>query len=389
MTDILPDGVYVDLPEADYFAQPRVGSSDLAALLKSPGTFWANSWMNTNKKPQDETKYQIAGRAWHMARLEPERFAETYCREFTPEVFAEMFPDGLRSDMDVQEALAEIGEPKTKKGETVAARAARLAELGFPQALYHVERATYDEANDNRTPLPSEIFDDIERHARIVNAMPEIASRLHGSGMSEVSVLWTDAATAVPCRARFDRIIPEAGEWIDLKTFETRGSKDVFRHAHDAFRFNAYYLQAAHYDDAMRAIRAGRVRSRSAAGDGLVAAIREAERMQPVYVFMEKGGSPTIFALKVPLTYGDEEGEEGEEGDPIVMGEIKLADGERKASRDEPLPSPIIHKGRKDRSVALQSFKVHCDVFPNEPWLVIDPVRNLDESLFNHFWLEE
>ena len=72
--NLLPDGVYVGLSEEAYFAQKRLGSTDLKELYKTPVNWWYASGYNPNKKPKP-WKYQNDrdfGHGFHYLLLEGE-----------------------------------------------------------------------------------------------------------------------------------------------------------------------------------------------------------------------------------------------------------------------------------------------------------------------------
>jgi hypothetical protein len=81
-----------------------------------------------------------------------------------------------------------------------------------------------------------------------------IAPLLFTTGEAEVSAFWTDEATGVPCRARFDWL-PEkaAGKRIIVPDLKTAISAAPSEFAKAAARFG-YYLQQEHYRDAIRAL---------------------------------------------------------------------------------------------------------------------------------------
>lgn len=93
----------------------------------------------------------------------------------------------------------------------------------------------------------------IEKMAASVREHP-IASALFGNGEPEVSAFWTDPATGVQCRARFDWL-PEAvdGKRLivpDLKSAISAAPTD-FEKASARF---GYYVQQEHYRDALVAL---------------------------------------------------------------------------------------------------------------------------------------
>ena len=80
MANNLPDGIYFDLPMEAYLGIERLSATGLQLLCASPAAFWAKSWLNPEKADEDEeeTKAQQLGKAYHCARLEPDRFHDAY-----------------------------------------------------------------------------------------------------------------------------------------------------------------------------------------------------------------------------------------------------------------------------------------------------------------------
>ena len=77
------DGIYFNLPEAEYHALRRLSASGIKNILISLPTFWAKSWMNPEVADSDDkdTNAQILGRAYHAAIFEPETLADRYAGE--------------------------------------------------------------------------------------------------------------------------------------------------------------------------------------------------------------------------------------------------------------------------------------------------------------------
>lgn len=66
------NGVYFGLSEAEYFAEPRIGSTLLRTLIDDPARFWFESYLNPNRK--DKTaKCLREGKIFHKLILEGER----------------------------------------------------------------------------------------------------------------------------------------------------------------------------------------------------------------------------------------------------------------------------------------------------------------------------
>lgn len=160
--EILPDGVYLDLSEARYFRQGRLGSSDLSKLWKKPVNWWAGSEVyNPNFKPkkwvfQNDRDF---GHGFHYLLLEGEEAYLARCRICPHDNF------------------------QTKDA-----------------------RAWRDEQHAEQRVILSE---DMDRHIRFMVALvanhPQLKEPM-AAGLSEVTVLWTDEQ-GHRFRARFDKLL--------------------------------------------------------------------------------------------------------------------------------------------------------------------------------------
>lgn len=184
----LPDGVYLNLKPETYFAQDRLGSTDLAVLHSDPADWWYRSRHNPNRKPKEPSAEMVFGSALHALLLEGEA---AYRAAFV-----------IRPDTYEDE---KTGEVKPWHGGSKVCKA-------------------WLEAHDR--PGVNFIDADIDRRVRHMAALienhPELGQAFL-SGMSEVSVLWTDPS-GLRLRARFDKLLPLFT--CDLKTFggDAKGS---------------------------------------------------------------------------------------------------------------------------------------------------------------------
>lgn len=179
----LPDGVYVRLPDAAYFAQPRLGSTDLTVLHKRPADWWYGSRWNPDHVREASEEMQF-GSALHAIVLEGEAAygARVAVKpEFYPVEDAKGFP---------------TGEKKPWHG-----------------AARYCQRWT--EANHDRLQLTA-VQDRAVRHmAALILNHPQLGPVMR-AGMPEVAVLWTNAQ-GVKLRAKLDYLLPRFS--IDLKSF--------------------------------------------------------------------------------------------------------------------------------------------------------------------------
>jgi hypothetical protein len=382
------DGVYFDLPEEIYHRVEALGGGAICDIMVSPGTFWAGSWLDPDRPPPDEdaTKAQLIGRAYHVARLEPHRFALAYARHPAKADYPQC---KIWNSTQVGEALAGLGETKKRAGESGADQAERLEDCGFDGPIWPLIKARFlaeiAQRDPRPIPLEAQVWDEIERDAHRLRAVPEIAELLD-SGASEVSAFWTDAQ-GIRCKARFDKLAPD--HWADLKTYQNSNRKALAQAIADAIRYNRYYIVACHYREAAEAIRAGGLQIVGEARDrerALIAAIQmKPSELACWFVFQEKGGVPNLLAKRFRFRAVDITREH----------EIKalMADGteaERQMARQVlEAPTQIARKGQYEIERAKAIFAHYRQVYPpGEPWAPIDPIGEIGDLDFNQHWLE-
>lgn len=377
------DGIYFALPAEEYHALPRLSASGICNMLVSPGTYWADSWMNPDRaKKEDEeaTKAQILGTAYHVARLEPQRFATAYVRDLDPADF----PGALMNGTQIGEKLGEIGETKKRAGEDVLSQALRLRSAGYGGAIWTLLRDEFDRLHADRIALKAQIYDEIVRDIERIHATPEIQKHLEG-GASEVSVLWTDKRTGVQMKARLDYL--QFNAFTDFKTFDNYNGKNLDQFIADTFRFNRYYVQAAHYHDATEQIRnaeAGLQVYGSDENRGLVDAIRKQRNpLEAWYVFQEKRGIPNLLARKIRLYTKPAAGHDV--NDAGSANELSEKVAEMTIRR-----TGLHMKARTEIDHATNLFKFYRDEIGTErPWPPLNPTDELSDDNFPLSWLEQ
>lgn len=187
----LPDGVYVNLPAEVYFAQDRLGSTDLAVLHSEPADWWYRSRHNPHRHEKETTEDMAFGSALHALLLEGEAvYAKTV--RIRPDTYED----------------AKSGEEKPWNGNSNVCKA-------------------WLEANDRPgvTIITSDADRRVQHMAELIRRHPELGEPMQ-AGMSEVSVLWTDPS-GVKLRARFDKLLPAFV--VDLKTFGGDARGDTVR----------------------------------------------------------------------------------------------------------------------------------------------------------------
>jgi hypothetical protein len=381
--DAIEDGVYFGLPAEVYHAVPRLSASGLQRLCVSPATFWKGSWLDPERPELDEeeTKAQQLGKAYHVARLEPDRFHATYVREIDKADFPSK--GFLSSDEKVKAALKAMGQQQTITGESTAERAQRLLDCGYEGTVFPLEKAKWAETVQGRIPLPAKHFDQIATDMERIRTNGEIADLLTG-GEAEVSVFWTDRH-GLKCKARFDYLT--TAWWDDFKTFDNSRGKELEQAIVDAVRYNRYHVQAVHYRDAAEAIRTGSLPVNGEATDAqlaMVAAIQiRPDELACWYIFQEKGGVPNLLAYEFPFvgvgTYRETE-----------IGIMVEGEDEQAKVRAAMGSATMLHrKAAYEIDRAKRAFVLYSEVYePGRPWFPIEARRRLDDLDFNQHWLE-
>ena len=186
----------------DYHAMRALSASGAWVLAEECAAkfLWRSPW-NPLHQPEERTDFDI-GVAAHLAVLEPERQAQSI-------------------------VVIEAGDYRTS-----SAREARDA-----------ARA------DGKVPLLPYQYDIVGAVAGSIRAHPIASQAFHG-GEAEVTLIWHDRGTGVPCKARPD-YLPAHGRWIvDLKTAASANPRSW---RDQAFRLG-YHARAAWYLDGAEAV---------------------------------------------------------------------------------------------------------------------------------------
>lgn len=194
---MLEPGIYPDIPHDVYHGMnDYVSNSYLSRLNKCPAAA---------KLPQEETPALVLGRAIHCYILEgEEEFLKQFC-------------------------VAPERDRRTKEG----------------KATY----AMFEQANQGKTVIT------VSDMAKLVDMREAVyqhpfANLVLSEGVSEQTVIWTDANTGIACKCRPDRIPSNgAGVLVDLKTTTDAGEYGFTR----SITTYGYARQAALYLDGINA----------------------------------------------------------------------------------------------------------------------------------------
>ena len=377
----LPDGIYFDLSFADYLAQERLSGSGLTKLIEGPSVFWADSWMNPDREPEEETPSMALGSAYHAARFEPAEFPERYACLPNPDDFENL----LTSDAAVCAKLKELEETQKKAGETQNQRALRLEYLKPEISIWSIIMEEWEEDNEGKKPLKPRDWRRIETDARNLRANPEIADLVSG-GYAEVSILYTCPSTGLPIKIRPDYLTPE--RVVHFKTWEPRfsGGKPGNISIRDNFQFNGHYRTNLLYLEGLEETRLGNVPLANYGGSEkktLVAqqvflkALRH--RKGPLdswYLFQRRGGVPDIRARKIRVF----------DLPPGVKAQSIGAEESEKNFRKT--ASAVARKASLEIAACKKLYMDALDIYGVEPWFPRDMIGELSDDDFSPYWLD-
>lgn len=397
MSEAIKDGIYFRMPEETYLAAERLSKSGIKRIRVSPADYWVESHLNPNPPeltPEQERARHMArliGRAYHCARLEPDRFASIYVREITTADFngQEGF---LSSGREIEAELAERGLPKKSKDDAgVLDQAKRLKAAGYEGPIWHIaEEEWRASVKPGQVVIPAKAYEEIMVDMERIRMVPAVHKLLTG-GEPEVSVFWTCPETGIPMKARFDYLKPD--RWVEFKTFANSSRKALFQAITDAIRFERYHIDAAGYMEAAEAVRSGVLEIMDEATDAereLIAAIQaRPTELACHFVFQQKGGVPNILERAWRFF-------ESPSDDALRELEASGASEEHleRARKMQAMSSrhrTVIHtKGRMEIAAAKRDFLAYSEIYERgEPWLPFNPSGEISDADFSQYFLEE
>ncbi len=108
----------------------------------------------------------------------------------------------------------------------------------------------FEAANPGMICLTESEHGEVVKMVEALKAHPAASVLLEDPGYTQLSLVWTDTETGCRCKARPDKVCPETGIAIDLKTASC-ASKPAFAYAMQKY---GYALQAAFYSRGLEAL---------------------------------------------------------------------------------------------------------------------------------------
>lgn len=236
------DGVYFDMPAEVYHALPRLSAHGIMELNRSAQNYWTTSRMNADYK-RKKKKHFDEGHAYEVRFLFGD---EVFRKLYAPEFDKTVFPNLITTVADITAAIEASGRiplPKAKKDELIR----QLMEINPEAPVLDALEAKHATLYGAAEFVEADTYKEIRTSAADYEA-GETAHFLQG-GHAEVSILWTDAETGVPMKARLDYMKPV--DTVDTKTF-AEADKDIDFTIIQHICNYGYFLQLAVYDEARR-----------------------------------------------------------------------------------------------------------------------------------------
>lgn len=255
--ELLPDGVYLNLPERRYFAQRRLGSTDIMAyFLKKEGAWWSSPDNPDYVAEAEDAGARTFGKALHALVLEgdaayAERFATMPTKAEMAARHGELFCVTLP---DMERALEKRGmNPKRmKKEEMIPYVRSRAPDL----IVWDDYQAQWKKENEGKGSLSGEEHRQLMIMGELVRNHDEIgkffAYDAEHIPLTEVSILWTEqhGIRTVRRRARLDAFFPQ--QTVDLKALTNIGTRPLNFAVGDHMAKYAYQAQMADHHIARR-----------------------------------------------------------------------------------------------------------------------------------------
>lgn len=208
-------GIYENLPFEQYLQIEAISNSRLGLMGKSPLHY------RTCAAPDEKSKPLVLGQLVHCGRLEPMSIAERYAVQ----------PD---YHLDA-ENVTDSGKPSQSK-------ATRWCRDKCDQ---------FAEANRDKDIVSREWYAEAKQIVDAVCRCDEANALLNAPGPCELTLVWHDDETGLPCKARMDKAAPALGKFADLKT-----TADIGKFQRAIVNYG-YHRQMAHYQEGWAVLRGG------------------------------------------------------------------------------------------------------------------------------------
>ena len=229
----MKQGLYDDLPDAEYHAGEGLSASILVEMGRSP----AHCKAKLDGLRVYRTRALEIGTALHCAVLEPERFQTAYQLAPNPidEQYADVVPVADTALKAHCKKLGISGYSKLKKDDLKKAILDVAPDTRFWDQIVAEVEAKAKILTETDMDLCSGVMASVQAHSK--------ASKAFSKGVAERSIYWADQETGALCRGRMDYYREDLGIIFDLKScVDARYSK----FQRDVMNYH-YHMKAAWY----------------------------------------------------------------------------------------------------------------------------------------------
>jgi hypothetical protein len=343
-TGLVPNGVYIGMPEDQYHADPALGSGDIRQLFLSPQNWKWRQADNPLRDFEPETSAMRFGRAVHALALEGRQaFESRFIKK------PEMPPGCLTTADELKEHCKKLGLKVTG---TKLELAERIREVDHAIQLEPLIMQDFDQRKGGKTILPDADYARIVMAAHNIRENPYLIHSFTG-GFPEVSVFWEQQGVRV--KARIDYLRPN--ECIDLKSMAPWRNETMDESWNRTLRTSRYDMQAAHY-------MTGRMMINQFVAEGKLFSM-DGERPSDDWL-MELEMSPDPAWLWV--VYQSTEA-------PIAKG-FRM-----------PMGLVIAERAMRDVQKGIENYKMFKSQFGDGQWPCMEPIKNLSDEDMPPWWV--
>lgn len=240
------EGIYFNMPSADYFALPYF-SRTAAELVRFSGREFENYIEN----PTQETPAMALGTAIHSMFLEPEAFEKNYVKSLSPLDF----PDKkiIQTVEDLKPYLEAFGLKKSGKKEELLESVRGYLDPA-EVVIWDDVKAAFERENQlfGRKVLSDDDFKTLQGMRGALNQSQDLPETIK-NGRPEVVIIWKDRETGIMCKCRLDYVQPLAV--TDIKSFSIKNFKvPLLQQLEKKTVFENYNLQWAIYKEALETV---------------------------------------------------------------------------------------------------------------------------------------
>lgn len=246
---MLEDGIYLNLPFADYLREGAMGSTKKATLwLKREGYYW--KYLAPYRKDDEDPEALLFGECAHAALLEGMHAFES---RYIVQPSKRDHPNALYSVPQIKAALKDAGVYPPKSSTFTKEDWAEVAEAYLPdQPVWENVLSDFNRRLGNGRKALSAEADFAIRALRDLATGPHSTDELRellsvGSEfpiLAEVSAFYTDETGLRHC-ARFDKLLPSATP--DMKTLGNWSGREIEHAVDKHIKERGYDIQVADY----------------------------------------------------------------------------------------------------------------------------------------------